>query len=211
MKNKTTLFLFCMAIVNAQILVAQTKKVNTTNSEKKTKNAIIAKKETEKAKQREATLIKMNQTDSLRVAVDSINELANENARAAYLDSGLAAVNNAALIRTKEIAAATEGDYAQANYLQTIVAVKQLSQYEQKQVILINKEACYKANAIFTEADTLSNKEKLKLINQQRLKAIEATIGKKKTKIIENNRKSYAKKAGMPAEMKWIAIAEQTK
>ncbi len=211
MKNVKKIFLLATLILSIFCVSAQTKKPIKLTSKQKAANAKFAKAENKKAMMRDSAIFKLNMQDSVRYALDSITDVQKDSARTAYRDSGYKAVDSLFAMQNKTLAAEANDDYKANKFQEDIASSSKLSAYQESQIIIINKNYSNKAKLITNNSSLQSKAADLIKLNELRQAEITTVVGKRKAKIIEQQRRSYSKKMGASADMVWIDVAEQGK
>lgn len=207
------ILLTCIVAMSIFAVDAQTKK-SSKKAKKPTKEAIAKakfnKQEEQKKFLRDSTMTAWRGEDSLRLVSDSIADIQKDSMRMAYRDAGSKFIDSTS--KDKYAALARDRDHAdkveRANY--ELSKSAKLSDYEAKQVKVINQTYNDRAKAIADNValDDAAKKIQLVALNEERMTRIKAVAGKSGARKFEKERKEFVQKNGADAESAWIDQAE---
>jgi hypothetical protein len=207
------ILLTCIVAMSIFAVDAQTKK-SSKKAKKPTKEAIAKakfnKQEEQKKFLRDSTMTAWRGEDSLRLVTDSLADVQKDSMRMAYRDAGSKFIDSTS--KEKYAALARERDQQdkaeRANY--ELSKSAKLSDYEAKQVKVINQTYNERAKAITDNAslDDTQKKTQLVALNEERMTRIRAVAGKAGAKKFEKERKEFVQKNGADSESAWIDQAE---
>ncbi len=207
------ILLTCIVAMSIFAVDAQTKK-SSKKAKKPTREAIakakFAKQEEQKKFLRDSTMTAWRGEDSLRLVTDSVTDVQKDSMRMAYRDSGYKYIDSTSKDRYAAMARQRDQmDKAErANY--ELSKAAKLSDYEAKQVKVINQTYNERAKLITDNAslDDTQKKTQLVALNEERMTRIRAVAGKGGAKKFEKERKEFVQKNGADSESAWIDQAE---
>lgn len=205
------IILTCIVALSLFSADAQTKKANRSgkkpNKEAVTK-ANFNRKEADKKLARETQLNAMLSEDSLRIKTDSLADVAIENERLIYKTDGLRVIDSVNKVGYGNLSKQRgEWEKAQRNN-ELIMRAAKLSDYESKQVKLINQNYNEKAGVLLLNSNTEVKKQELFNLNEERKDKIKTVTGKSKERKLEKERREFVKKNGADADSQWLDVAE---
>ena len=205
------IILTCIVALSLFSADAQTKKANRSgkkpNKEAVTK-ANFNRKEADKKLARETQLNAMLSEDSLRIKTDSLADVAIENERLIYKTDGLRVIDSVNKVGYGNLSKQRgEWEKAQRNN-ELIMRAAKLSDYESKQVKLINQNYNEKAGVLLLNSNTEVKKQELLNLNEERKDKIKTVTGKSKERKLEKERREFVKKNGADADSQWLDVAE---
>ena len=205
------IILTCIVALSLFSADAQTKKANR-SGKKPNKEAVVKanfnKKEADKKLARETQLNAMLSEDSIRIKTDSLADVATENERLIYKTDGLKIIDSVNKVGYGNLSKQRgEWEKAQRNN-ELIMRAANLSDYESKQVKLINQNYNEKARVLLLNSNTEVKKQELFNLNEERKNKIKTVTGKSKEKKLEKERREFVKKNGADADSQWLDVAE---
>ena len=205
------IILTCIVALSLFSADAQTKKANR-SGKKPNKEAVVKanfnKKEADKKLARETQLNAMSSEDSIRIKTDSLADVATENERLIYKTDGLKIIDSVNKVGYGNLSKQRgEWEKAQRNN-ELIMRAANLSDYESKQVKLINQNYNEKARVLLLNSNTEVKKQELFNLNEERKNKIKTVTGKSKEKKLEKERREFVKKNGADADSQWLDVAE---
>ena len=205
------IILTCIVALSLFSADAQTKKANR-SGKKPNKEAVVKanfnKKEADKKLARENQLNAMLSEDSTRIKTDSLADVATENDRLIYKTDGLKIIDSVNKVGYGNLSKQRgEWEKAQRNN-ELIMRAANLSDYESKQVKLINQNYNEKARVLLLNSNTEVKKQELFNLNEERKNKIKTVTGKSKEKKLEKERREFVKKNGADADSQWLDVAE---
>ena len=205
------IILTCIVALSLFSADAQTKKANRSvkkpNKEAVTK-ANFNRKEADKKLARETQLNALLSEDSLRIKTDSLADFAIENERLIYKTDGLRVIDSVNKVGYGNLSKQRgEWEKAQRNN-ELIMRAAKLSDYESKQVKLINQNYNEKAGVLLLNSNTEVKKQELFNLNEERKDKIKTVTGKSKESKLEKERREFVKKNGADADSQWLDVAE---
>lgn len=205
------ILLSCIVALSLFSADAQTKKANRSgkkpNKEAVTK-ANFNREEADKKLARETQLNAMLSEDSLRIKTDSLADVAIENERLIYKTDGLRVLDSVNKVGYGNLSKQRgEWEKAQRNN-ELIMRAAKLSDYESKQVKLINQNYNEKAGVLLLNSNTEVKKQELFNLNEERKDKIKTVTGKSKERKLEKERREFVKKNGADADSQWLDVAE---
>ena len=205
------IILTCIVALSLFSADAQTKKAKRFG--KKPNKEVVAKvnfnkKEADKKLARETQLNAMLSEDSLRIKTDILADVAIENERLIYKTDGLRVIDSVNKVGYGNLSKQRgEWEKAQRNN-ELIMRAAKLSDYESKQVKLINQNYNEKAGVLLLNSNTEVKKQELFNLNEERKDKIKTVTGKSKERKLEKERREFVKKNGADADSQWLDVAE---
>ena len=205
------IILTCIVALSLFSADAQTKKAKRFGKKPNTEavaKANFNKKEADKKLARETQLNAILSEDSLRIKTDSLADFAIENERLIYKTDGLRVIDSVNKVGYGNLSKQRgEWEKAQRNN-ELIMRAAKLSDYESKQVKLINQNYNEKARVLLLNSNTEVKKQELFNLNEERKDKIKTVTGKSKERKLEKERREFVKKNGADADSQWLDVAE---